>query len=60
MVVSGQDGEYSLKNWTENDADLQGEHALKVEAVIARKSVGSLEGSVFANRVTIRTGKHRC
>jgi hypothetical protein len=35
-VVGGQDGDYSLKNRTEHDADLHGEHVQRVEAVITR------------------------
>jgi hypothetical protein len=55
-VVDGQNGDCLLKNWTENDADLQRERVLCVEVVIALR-VGSLESKVVANRVTIIKGK---
>jgi hypothetical protein len=52
--MGGQDVDYYLlENWTENDADLQGEHFPRVEVVIARKIVCRLESSVVANKVTM-------
>jgi hypothetical protein len=52
--MGGQDvGYYLLENWTENDADLQGEHFHRVEVVIARKVVCRSESSVVANKVTM-------
>jgi hypothetical protein len=49
----GRMGDYLLQNGTENDVDLHGEHAMRIEAVIVRNRVDSFEGSVVANRVTV-------
>jgi hypothetical protein len=60
-VDMGRMGDYLLQNGTENDVDLHGEHAMRIEAVIVRNRVDSFEGSVVANRVTIVARKDmRC
>jgi hypothetical protein len=54
-------GNYSLQNGTDDDVDLHGEHAMRIDAVIVRNSVDSFEGCVVANRVTIVVRKDmRC
>jgi hypothetical protein len=55
--VRGRDGDYLLENWTENDADLHGERVLRIEVVLDRQSIGILESSVVARRVTIAESK---